>query len=864
MGKGGIGGTGTFNGNLRKVQFEIYTERWLSIRTQKQYRFEILLDEPGEKIPAGKSGRHGFNSVGIEQPRSIKPINPSFTVNEYKKFVREQLVNNLRESNLKTFVMDLYEGQRIQSLYDTLGAIDELQGIESQYFLSRDKVSFFPFVKSLLRRIKEYAKTHSKSTEEMNVLNYLYAATFQKYLAIRSNFTQISTIDLPEHLDSVRAYIDKLRGFKRDAFYESQHDSKVSLNEKINTTKMFIKTHFTQEIENITIVTENQIFRMLNLSANDENERIQLKHAMAIHRAMNPIKIVTSLLLIIADPNVEEITKNISILYGFGNENFRNTSQSFTAPKSSTKEIGRYFIKEYQLFSEQLKDIDMKFTEFMKVQKSAEFLEIILEINLMKKEVDAAIGQMRIGLKNILIKMESKLDERDSNFHEKIELIRRVKAIIQLNYITIEAYNRIRGDDAKIHEINQVIDKMQNMNRKQYEDSFYNEIIPKLCEIEAILNTDRDHGIGLRKVQNKLKDVKSFLQKRMKELEIPSRHYIEKLDELMAILITIYDRIGSYSYSETFAALLRKITTISFSEKYNKSIISLNQIIQSNLVLEKYEMAMYSFKEHQFPFALQLAKFDLPADLQFNNTEILIEKIIDHIEYLKEQVQLSKISIGKYDREIFKDIEFNSSTTPFFIWKSHDFKNEIEKLFSGEEIVIKADILNGIEQNAVKFNEIGIHIKSSNENTQIELNAELESFNVTMTMIGNSYYRCGARFYSIPVDSITIEYSMDKNQDGKTKSLNENSRTIKNEDYFLGPYAMWSIKLTHQNNDFKKLTKFQYQSIDLELIGRGQYFKDHGLYASEICSSHLDKYYHFDKKYSYADNMRLTEWFKIK
>lgn len=86
---------------------------------------------------------------------------------------------------------------------------------------------------------------------------------------------------------------------------------------------------------------------------------------------------------------------------------------------------------------------------------------------------------------------------------------------------------------------------------------------------------------------------------------------------------------------------------------------------------------------------------------------------------------------------------------------------------------------------------------------------------------------------------------------------NEISHEILDEPYFLSPHAMWSIKLTHVDYGFEKLKRCRQQSMDLELIGRGQYFKDHGLHASEICNSQLDKYYHFDIKYSYTDSMKL-------
>lgn len=197
IGRGGSGGAGTLNGNNRKIEFKIYTERWLSIRTQKKYWFEIHVDEPGDEIPAGKFGRNGVNSVGIEQPRVYKPLNPSFTVSEYKNFAREHDTNNIRRTEIRSFLIDLYKDQRIQALYNMVGLINELQTMENQYFHSRDKKSFIPYFKSLLNRTKEYAKNHAQSAEVTNVLNYLYTATFQKLATIWSRCNQVSAIDLP-------------------------------------------------------------------------------------------------------------------------------------------------------------------------------------------------------------------------------------------------------------------------------------------------------------------------------------------------------------------------------------------------------------------------------------------------------------------------------------------------------------------------------------------------------------------------------------------------------------------------------------------------------------------------------------------
>lgn len=146
--------------------------------------------------------------------------------------------------------------------------------MQSQYFHSRDKTPFIPFFKSLLNRTKQYAKIHSESAEVINVLNYLYIAIFQKFSANWS----ISLV-------SVQDYIVKLKGFKRDVFYESHRVYQNALGEKMNATKKLIKTHFTQKIENITLESENRVFRLLNELTAMQNESDEIVENVENDRA---------------------------------------------------------------------------------------------------------------------------------------------------------------------------------------------------------------------------------------------------------------------------------------------------------------------------------------------------------------------------------------------------------------------------------------------------------------------------------------------------------------------------------------------------------------------------------------------------
>lgn len=209
---------------------------------------------------------------------------------------------------------------------------------------------------------------------------------------------------------------------------------------------------------------------------------------------------------------------------------------------------------------------------------------------------------------------------------------------------------------------------------------------------------------------------------------------------------------------------------------------------------------------------------------------------------------------------------------PFYTFKSRDFKTEFRRLLNGEEIMIGADIVKGINQNAVKFNEIEIQFKLSDEKAQIELNSELQKFSVRMTMVGNHYYRCGNKFYYLSIDdNAVIEYSFKKDPTTrKPIKFNDVYRKLsENSYYFLSPYTMWKIQLiklaedfpqielndTMIQNQFGKLKKFERETINLELCGHGQYSRKGGEFSNEVCNGEIEKYYSYDNTTYETKNM---------
>lgn len=310
-----------------------------------------------------------------------------------------------------------------------------------------------------------------------------------------------------------------------------------------------------------------------------------------------------------------------------------------------------------------------------------------------------------------------------------------------------------------------------------------------------------------------------------------------------AILVDVYNQIDVMVKAK-YAIKLTENMQYSTDGPLNNAIMTLERSIQKNQLFDQHYIIMHAIQQHMFPFAaLFMAQFALPKELQSTDTEIAISIAIDHIIYLREKIKYLDTSVSEYKNELFKNVEFSRSKYsilgPFFFWKNREIKNEIKKLLRGEEIAIKADIKDGIIQNAVKFTEIGIELKISDTSTQSQLNTALDFFAVAMTLTSSCEYRCGSYTYSLPVDDkITIIYSFKKYPNGKPVMSNEVYQKLSESNAFLSPYTTWKIKIIKTSKGFDKLTPFENEDIGLELSGRGDYIAYDAL-PSEICSQQI-------------------------
>lgn len=354
------------------------------------------------------------------------------------------------------------------------------------------------------------------------------------------------------------------------------------------------------------------------------------------------------------------------------------------------------------------------------------------------------------------------------------------------------------------------------------------------------------------KLQNSIRDTKFLLEQLTDGFSV-QRDLVESFNKIlggMAFLASIYDRIDSYSETKTFADFITKINLAKPSfgdDQLDTAVANLEAVTKSNIVLELHDVAIHAIKQHYFPFAhIFLNRFNLPVELQMNDTESIKRGAINQITQLESDIKLKNIST--IDQEFAHYLQYSGTQTnlTLYTWQAESVKNEVKKLLRGEEIVLSADIATGRNYDAIKFRNIGLYFVARNQSYQQALDGALQDYIIEMKMIGDGYYRCGSRFYTLPTLDQRLDYSFRKREDGSPDYQGTFYKTIDANDFFLSPYVMWSYKLKNYDDkkkDFAKLAAFVDRDMDLELVGDVQYLRD---FPVEYCNRYVDKYYQLD------------------
>lgn len=233
---------------------------------------------------------------------------------------------------------------------------------------------------------------------------------------------------------------------------------------------------------------------------------------------------------------------------------------------------------------------------------------------------------------------------------------------------------------------------------------------------------------------------------------------------------------------------------------------------------------------------------------------ILESSIPQKLSLLQSTLQIIKDQLAEDDNTIVNDkdryisvAQFSSnykSRSPFFVWPASKFGAQIKKLLSGHQVNFVASVLHPKTENAVIFKTIMVNLTSRNPTTSDIVQNLLEHFDVEMIHGGESYYKCGTHFYSIPGDRQHFQMSFERNENREYVSVNRVWEKLRYGDVPLSLYTVWRFQLKCQSKSknfpllFKSLSSLAHK-VDLELIGSGYFLADN----APICKKDLSRIY---------------------
>lgn len=836
---------------------------------------------------------------GASTPKAVRPLDSAVSIDQYKSFARENLheivMNPLLVSN---FLRSMERNAKIRAAYDTAAFINDFYEIEKQFHGLKNDDNFVDFYQSLLERILEYVSNPSIQLQvnERRILANLYTAGLSKICKIRSGTEQNLIVDIQSYLDVAIDYIRLIeKSGKRVVLNRFKNEYKRSFEAKISDNNDIIAMGIMPEIQKLNVQIESAIDNLLQKIIEEKNSAMfnadryskmkrTLEKSMIPRGVLKLLKIVAGIVGLFNGFGTvlgKTINHMDQIAYAFTfDQKSQIPAENISFTTSDELKDNYYKLESSARYSknQKLKSILAISDEILKMAVGLSFHDILEPLKEVRenliggKTVDLSTEEIDVlqnDVQNIIRKETAKVkihSRNDTNSLKALENINKKLSVLQMD---VDIFNKFSSNDRKLYEIESVMRQSQVklLDLKNFEQNlqlFINLTVyhmrTLLNEFPKKLNDHKTPSLEAMKwhIRNILEDVRYRIQqlggggnlRYNREL----LHIFDKLDGAISTLSNIFDRIQIYEDQVKLSNYIANIESADYTYAMNSSnadsdnLDRLNAIIQSNVLLTIFDNALNGFKQTVFPFAeFYLRRFNLPPQLETEtNLKTLVKKATEELLNLKLTLkEHHSLSINQNDN-IIETADFSSdymSSQPFYVWTGDEHKDVIAKLLSGNNVTIKADITKGSKLNALKFQYIEIHLKSSNQTNQLKLDKYLANFDVTIIHHGNSYYRCDDKLYLITSSTQRITYSFEKDSNGLPIRSNNVYQKMRNGDFVLSPYALLTISLTARHPEqIKTFNSDLGRTIDLELIGRGQYLNP----KIDYCLG-LDKYYAADE-----------------
>lgn len=824
------------------------------------------------------------STANIRKPIASEPLKVISAINEYKKFLRE----NLRHSSLRRAIREAYDSidsnREINGAYAVADFAVEMNALERQFYELIEHVDLLPFYDNLRERIESYANANQPklAVSDRKVLTLLYTTILSRTSIMRSGHKSDLIIDIESFFELIVQNIQKLDETGRIRVINQQRDRyNGDILAKIDEASDYIKNEIEPEIEKLNGALNSEMQKVI-----DETISLQAKTVKEIKTKEKNAKIIRRNAAIRKVTGVLDIVGKAASFLG---PEGKIVAGVISAGTSITKEIlVDPEIKKHEMPAT-VKNVQNELSnKFQKIDQEkidaieSELKKLIKSLKNMKAEkykIDDKLASLMSkvksiksknaldhdGIEKLLRKFIDFMNEQQKTLAANggtapiMEQIERTANALVVIAASSSMYSQFATDDKKLDTIGKAINEDRNnlIALMAFEDQVYAELIPmtnamheNLDAVEKNLSGKSSVALDVQrwKIRDTLRSVKRNLAQSLSGLK--NEHGVEncvlKTDEAINLIINIYDRIQNYQEQSKLAVYLSEMHSASYRDldvadpqlKDNLNQLQFN--LQANIILSQYYRAVDAFKQAVFPFAAEyLDIYQLPVTFAAEkNLDTVVAIAAEKIKSLGERIkELNTTVINENDVSI-SSAYFDSDSRasgPFYVWKNDEVRDKIQQLFAGKKVYLLADVTRGCKLNAIKFNTIDLDFHSSNQTLNDQLQKVLQSFHVSLTHLGESNYRCHNQFYTINSRAQTITYSFgEKKQMPVVRNVvyDKLSSGVK----LLSPYTMWTVQLSHGR--FSKLKPFA-DSIDIELHGHGQFVNE----GAAICNTDLEKFY---------------------
>lgn len=766
-----------------------------------------------------------FLDVGINTPLKLtmagrNGINPAHSIIAYKKYARAHLVQQKSISHLWSFILELSRNDAINSFFNINDHALEFVNLEEDYKFLKNDVDFIPLYESIQHQLEN----RKKPIQNVDYLDFLYAAVISQSLAIR-NHTRITTaLDVITNERVIREKIEALYRDRIEYIKRIRDEHKQSLKERIKSA-----IEYTTRNE----ASMDEVFNR-TIRVNDENGPEQLKTQMIRHQLVTPLKSVQSLLSLVLIRNSKIVHSNFMAMV---------ETSDIAYKMQQLSNVAKHFQCKLPPIKEMLKD----FAGLLKEDKSTQLNEIKRTTTNLTRKMDEILASNRIApdvlsndwqhFKNIITsgKLHIEMQKSHENkVNSTIDRLNRMQNLMKCSELGIDAYRLCRNDSSKMIAFNEHVDKFTNQMKKwkEFGQKIYEILMPWLRTIENSIGNpyvyvSKWHILSLEEL------VSVFGQMQQQSANSSDlERIISDTKQLTEFTLGLYNQIQMQISREKLAKILEnsRYPIQNVGSHLQKKIESLNETITTHLMLEICMTTREVLKMRAFPIVHNYTKL---CDI---STDPKAKHIIDSI--IKTEHSNAKAK--------------KNEAIPFYVWKYRDFKNDIKKLLSGKKVIFNSDILTApkpaAHYNAIKFNRIWLNFTMPNRMRQNDLDKALNGYLVKMAIIGTNYYfHCDGRIYYVPSDANSLLTYQIKSENIDVSNTSDLFGSAKLNS-FLSPYSIWLIQLDRWMALEGKLQEFSDEEIDLQLIGEGYYFTNNEFEPNVCKNDELNRNYQFVRK----------------